>query len=153
MFYRLVIQNNPDGTLSGAAAYDTPTSDARPITDDDLKDYMPEVNAAALNQQAAFDSEIAALNATHADALSAKDSEIAALNDQNAKLTIDLEAANKTISDSKALYVSGNHEAIDAMIKDSEMTQLQKDIAVAQAEADAANAKLAELTNPSVAPL
>ena len=108
-----------------------------------IRDEIQATNAAAMGElSAAKDLEISALTATVADQAA-----------QITMLTADLEAANKTISDSKALYVSGNHEAIDAMIKDSEMTQLQKDIAVAQAEADAANAKLAELTNPSVAPL
>lgn len=57
MFYRLVIQNNPDGSLSGAAAYDTPTSDARPVTEDDLLKIMPDVNAATLNQRSAIEAE------------------------------------------------------------------------------------------------
>lgn len=61
MFYRLVIQNNPDGSLEGASAYDTPTSEARPITAQDLKSYMPEVNAAALSQKAALEAEKATL--------------------------------------------------------------------------------------------
>jgi hypothetical protein len=95
MFYRLVIQNNPDGTLSGAAAYDTPTSDARPITADDLAGFMPDVDVAALGQKEAMES-------AHAAAL-------AALADQHAA---DLAAANEKAASDQAAAVEAAKLAI-----------------------------------------
>jgi len=51
--YEILIRGNPDGTLSGSHAIDTPGGDARPITQDDLAAIAPAINAAALATNAA----------------------------------------------------------------------------------------------------
>lgn len=46
--YEILIRGNPNGTLSGCHAIDTAGGDARPITQADLADIAPAINAAAL---------------------------------------------------------------------------------------------------------
>lgn len=46
--YEILIRGNPDGTLSGCHAIDTAGGDARPITQADLAEIAPTINAAAL---------------------------------------------------------------------------------------------------------
>ena len=51
--YEILIRGNPDGTLSGCHAIDTAGGDARPITQADLANIAPAINAAALATNAA----------------------------------------------------------------------------------------------------
>lgn len=59
--YTILIRNN-DGII-GAAVYDTPTSDARPILAADWPEIGNEVNAATLEQLAAQELELTELRA------------------------------------------------------------------------------------------
>lgn len=169
MFYRLVIQNNPDGTLSGAAAYDTPTSDARPITAADLAGFMPDVDVAALGQkeamEAAHAAAIAAAAESHAaalatqaaqaaeviqawrDAVAAKDAELAALADQHAADLAQAASANAAAVEAAKLAIQTN---LDALVTAAEAAHASGDLdaigaVIAQAKGYTTEARRAKL--------
>ena len=59
--YEILIRGNSDGTLSGCHAIDTPGSEARPITVDDLADIAPDINAALLSERDALQASYSQL--------------------------------------------------------------------------------------------
>jgi hypothetical protein len=157
MFYRLVIQNNPDGTLSGAAAYDTPTSDARPITVADLEGFMPDVNAAALGQKEAQ-------SAAHAAAIAARDAQLAyQATEANLARQAATEAhaaalAAKDAEKDAAVEAEGRavHARLDALVQAGQEAHAAGDLVALGAVLDAAYgytsaARFARLENELVA--
>jgi len=130
--YEILIRGK-DGKISGAHALDTPTSDARPLTPEDLAAIAPAINAAAL-----------ATIAGHAEEIAAKDAELAAAQ----KSYDEIEAQRKAVV-SAAIAANGDVPTLLGIVEMIAMPLVEQQkaakAAAIQAEIDAKQAELAAL--------
>ena len=124
--YEILIRGNPDGTLSGCHAIDTAGGDARPITQADLANIAPAINAAAL-----------ATNATELEAVKAKLAERDALI-ESAKEAIKGAIADTDLDDAATVAVIAQVVAVAELPAiEKQRLALAAEIAAKQAELDA----------------
>jgi hypothetical protein len=131
--YEILIRGNPDGTLSGCHAIDTPGGDARPITQNDLAAIAPAINAAALATNAA---ELATA-AAELEAVKTKLAEREALI-ESAKDAIKGAIADASLDDTATVATIAQVVAIAELPAiEKRRLEIEAEIAQKQAELDA----------------
>lgn len=141
--YEILIRGNPNGTLSGCHVIDSAGGDARPISQADLADIAPAINAAGLitnaEQLERVKEELEALKAAHATELAACKAELA---ERNAIIESAKTAIKGAIADA-ALDDAATVSAIAQVVAVAELPAIEKrrleiaaEIAAKQAELD-----------------
>ena len=104
------------------------------------------VNSLNPEQSAALfiwrDEIVNSISAQHADAASAVNAEREKLAADNAALTAENAALKKTLAEGLAAILNGEHDKLAALAEEAQKSEKQKAIEAAQAEFDAAKAKL-----------
>jgi len=123
--YEILIRGNKDGILSGCHVIDTPGADARPITDKDLADIAPAINAAAITESKDLAAKHAEALAVAADELAGLQAELAAQAEYIARVGAVREAIVRVIQDPSVGDVA-TVASISAVIIEAEKPEAEK---------------------------